>query len=53
VKDIAEAGGKSYTFHIEALKDPGQARSPEQSACNSGPALMHSRFNLVQNPRQS
>ncbi|GAA5848973.1 hypothetical protein JCM8547_006401 [Rhodosporidiobolus lusitaniae] len=25
VKPVAEAGGKSYTFHIEALADPSQA----------------------------
>ncbi|KAK4049551.1 RIBULOSE-phosphate 3-epimerase [Microbotryomycetes sp. JL201] len=25
VKDVAEAGGKSYTFHIEALADPENA----------------------------
>jgi hypothetical protein len=23
VKPVAEAGGKSYTFHIEALSNPG------------------------------
>jgi pentose-5-phosphate-3-epimerase len=22
VKDVADAGGKSFTFHIEALEDP-------------------------------
>lgn len=23
VQEVADAGGKSYTFHLEALKDPG------------------------------